>query len=190
MCVPLPVYIFPKVAYSQQIHIHVLPQWDYLITLEQWAHDHMKNGVCTLRIIAFVGSTHFLMVNHHKVNMKMDYMTGQTDHDSFIICSHTRTVKWRELRSLLLCVESLSSEGISVGIVVLDTMLNNLCMLNVLSHQSNWQFQFIFRLFYLYIWLTRQRLRLFYLGMLPPRAQRRNCSVSVNLNGKSLNWYN
>ncbi len=25
------------------------------------------------------------MVNHRKVNMKMDCMTGQTDHDSFII---------------------------------------------------------------------------------------------------------
>ena len=42
-------------------------------------------GLARSFIIAFVESTHELMVNHHKVNMKMDYMTDQTDHDSFII---------------------------------------------------------------------------------------------------------
>jgi len=50
-----------------------------------WAHDQVKNGVGALPVIAFVEDTLFVMVNHHTVNVKMDCMTDQADHNSFII---------------------------------------------------------------------------------------------------------
>lgn len=90
VCVPFPVYTFPKVAYSQPNHnAYSCFSHSGITSLHRskmlQAHDRMKNGVCTQPVIAFVESTHLLMVNHHKVNMKMDYVTDQTDHDSFII---------------------------------------------------------------------------------------------------------
>lgn len=56
------------------------------------------------------------MVNHHKVNMKMDYMTDQTDHDSFIIIrlslkATPAELNGEELGCLFLPVEILSCEG-------------------------------------------------------------------------------
>lgn len=45
-------------------------------------HAAERSG--SLFIIAFVESSHQLMDNHHKVDIKMDYLTPRTD-NSFII---------------------------------------------------------------------------------------------------------
>lgn len=51
------------------------------------AHSRRRSGSGSgwLFIIAFVESSHQLMDNHHKVDIKMDYLTPQTDNKSFII---------------------------------------------------------------------------------------------------------
>lgn len=72
------------------------------------AHDQVKDGMGIQPIITFVESHLQLMVYHHKVNMKMDYMTDQTDHNSFIIiCLFLmqaflkHSIKWTKLCNLL-----------------------------------------------------------------------------------------
>lgn len=81
-------------------------------------------------VIAFVQRTHLLMGDDHKVNMKMDYMTNQADHGSFIICfflSNTQLaislLMERALQCLSLC-GILSSEEIFIE--CFSQTLNNL----------------------------------------------------------------
>lgn len=65
--------------------------------------------VHTLLIIAFVEHNHQLMVNHHKLNMRKDFVEHQTDHD--IPRPATAPLHGESGAGLLCSVDFLSCEG-------------------------------------------------------------------------------
>lgn len=90
VCVTLPGTTSPRppIASHGTLHINVHPTVGfpyYSGAKKLKTHDQVRNGMAQCLLLLFVGSTQQLMANDHKVNMKMECMTDQTHHDSFII---------------------------------------------------------------------------------------------------------
>lgn len=59
------------------------------------AHSWGMGASSSWFVIAFVESSHQLMANHQKVDIKMDYLTPQTDNNSFIILCLAVALSWK-----------------------------------------------------------------------------------------------